>query len=418
MSVIKFLLSKSGFSMTELMVGVGLLGGVSLVTMKLMQNQAQNESNLKYSAAVNRAALLVQTMMNNNQRCNEMMVGRTRNTGSAFSLQVAMTGGGTQVMLAPDTEYSEGFYIPADGIQLVTSSMGTGVTDLVLTFKTRSLAMAKRQTVIKTSTNASTITKRIPFVTELTGDVIKSCGPVLSDSDVTAKKMMCDSLGAGAATWDNTTKTCLLREMKCPAGMVPYQITSLGGMKCQNVTDPSVRDQFFDYSASTCSPGQGVTLGAGADGKIKATCTGVATGCPATTLSWTVGEKAFCSGAVSAGAWGATVAATSVAPYAGTATFLCNSGTKTWALQTTPAPTCQNTVLQCPVQTVTWSGKTKFCKFTSASVYSQGQKATFTDSSALGGSDGTGSAVFECNNGVLGQVGTGTCCTTPGACTD
>ncbi len=411
---IKILRNQFGFSLAEMMVAVGLLGGVSLVTMKVIQSQAQNQSNLKMTDAVNKASLIVQTMMSNNQRCNEMMVGKTRNNGTNYTLQIASTGG-NQVFLAPLTTYAEGFR--TGSITLVTSSLGTGVTDLVMEFFTRAKAVENRVNDSDSAQYSYKITKRVSFVSELSGNVIKSCGSVLSDSDLTAKKMMCDSLGAAAATW--TSGTCVLRDMKCTVpGEVPFQFNSLGDFECMPITNSSIRNQIFNYDVSTCSPGQGVTLGPDAGGKIKAICTGVATGCPATTLSWTAGVNAYCTAVVAAASFGNTSVVSASAPSSGSATYLCDGAVKTWNLQSSPTPTCINTTLSCAAQTVKWSGRTKFCTFTTSATYQQGEKPTLTDSTAQGGTDGTGSAVFECTNGVLGIVGNGTCCTTPGACTD
>lgn len=217
MQLRKLLLSIHGVSLTELMVGLGLLGGISLISMKAMQEQAGNESYLKWTAAVNRAAMEIQNTMNTAARCNEIFVGETRestswpnisstarfcgkpDTSSActYALRIKTGTGTYQELLKADTEYGEGFYIPPYGIQLATSANGSSISELVLTFKTRNRTLRKNSASIKgtTATDQGTIIKRIPFVTTLSGNMIKSCGPVVADEDLKAKEIMCRSLG-------------------------------------------------------------------------------------------------------------------------------------------------------------------------------------------------------------------------------
>ena len=415
MRTLKKLLRNSGMSMTELMVGAGLLGGISLVMMRVTQQNSANEAYMRFSASVNKAALQVQNNINNKSRCSEMLVGEVRDTtpypgnsptgrvcggqGGACSYSLRTTKGtGYEVLLAADTEYAEGFYIPPYGIQLAQSSMGAAVSELIITFKMRNRVLSKNAANIKdtAAANQGTIVKRIPFVSELAGATLKSCGPVVSDSDLAAKEVLCRSLGA-AGTW--TGSNCILREVKCPAGQVPSQMTSLGTFICISVLNNEMRDALFDYSDSTCPPGQNaISLAAGAGGKIRVVCTGTQATCPSQVLNWKVGE-ALCSATAPGGIPHGTpayVVSDGTAPVTGSATFTCGGGG--WYINTGVSPTCVDAGRSCPAgQVIEWSAATKFCTATSA-YGTHGALTTITDSTNSGGSDGTGSAPVECVN--------------------
>lgn len=428
MRLISFLRRETGLSMTELMVGVGLMGGISVVTMKLMEETAQNKSHMSYTAAVNRAAMIVQNAINNESRCKEMLVGETRDAniypnipgtvricggqGGACSNSLRIRkGAGYEVLLQTNREYAEGFYIPPYGIQLASSPLGAGVSELVITFRTRSRdASSNSPTVQATAAagKAGVIVKRIPFLSEFSGGTLRSCGQVVADTDLNARRIMCQSMG-GAATWNAGTSTCVLNDMRCPnPDEVPITMTSLGGLVCGPVTQTDFQDQIFNFSSSTCAPGQSVSLGTSVDGKIKAICTGTATGCAGlSTINWTQGQ-ALCSAAITGTTFGSSRTITdSTAPTTGTATFLCQSASRTWVISGTP--TCTNSSTSCAPQVVTWSGTTKFCTFTTTATYTQAQKATLTDSTNSGGSDGIGSTDVECSNGKLSVISPTSC---------
>lgn len=260
----------AGFSMTEMMVGMGLLGGVSLVGMKLMQESATNDSYVRFKAEVSKAAAIIQTNMSDQNSCKTMLVGKTLNTAQPNLSMTNRLGTATVVMLEHNKEY-DGFQIPTGGIRLETSrldSPSSRVTDVVITFQIRGRSFAKR-----VAGQNEQIVKRIPIKTELQPDgvTIRSCGAVLADANIEAKKQLCDSLTAGAADWTGTE--CRLRKVSCPFGEVPFQLTSLGSMKCIPVDQKLDPTQLFDFAPDGCSaPGATIQLLPGADGKVKAVC--------------------------------------------------------------------------------------------------------------------------------------------------
>ncbi|MES2525826.1 MAG: hypothetical protein V4598_02015 [Bdellovibrionota bacterium] len=261
--------------MTEIMVAMGLLGGVSLVGMKLMQESASNDTYLRFKGEVAKATALVQSNLSDKNGCRSMLVGKDRGTSISQLTMSNKEGSATVVLLEQGKEY-DGFQIPAGGIRIETSrldSASSRVTDVVITFQIRGRSFAKR-----VAGQNEQIVKRIPVKTELEvsppsafPDRIRSCGAVLADANIEAKKQLCDSLTAGAAIWTGTE--CRLKKVSCPFGQVPYQLTSMGYVKCIPVDQKLDPTQLFDFAPDGCSaPGAAIQLVPGADGKIKAQC--------------------------------------------------------------------------------------------------------------------------------------------------
>lgn len=416
--------------MTEMVVGVALLGGISMITMRAMQQQAGNSASLNFSAEVNKATNLLMTNLNNASRCNSMFVGVLRDptpfTEAAFwagtlnaaydisELKVATSATEYMSLLKTGTTYPG---IGSVSMHLSASTMGSSVTELIVVFRSNSEMNKNGAASVMDKSRGYKIVK-IPFVTTMdktTTNKITSCGPIVSDEDIAAKEQLCGTLGS-AATWNSTTKTCTLNSMTCPAGQIPTQMTSLGKLICISTNTASFRDQLFDFSSTTCPAGQGVTLTVGANGKIKAGCTN-SSNCPASgTMTWygTTAERAQCTAAIGTAAPGSNttindVTADAASPGTGYATFTCDATKKAWILVGTP--TCLNATLDCgagATKTIYWSGTTKFCQASSGTGASRQQK-TITDSTNSGSSDGTGTAVIECVAGQWTIVGTPVC---------
>lgn len=250
------------------MVAMGLMGGVSLIGAQLIKDNATNESNIRFKAEVAKATAIVQSHLADQNSCKGMLVGKS--VGNSYpNLTIVTRTGATIAILKDNSDNTvyDAFTIPTGGIRLEVSNLNNSkstVTDVVISFQIRSRSFFGRK-----KGNIETIVKRIPVKTEMNGTVIKSCGPVLADSNLDAKKQLCDGLGT-AATWTGTE--CRLNEVSCPYGQVPYQLTSLGSMICVPVDTKLDASQLFDFSVDPCGGTGKIRLGTGADGKIKAYC--------------------------------------------------------------------------------------------------------------------------------------------------
>ncbi len=272
--------------MTELMVGVGLLGGVSLVTMKLMQENASNDTYIRFRAEVSKATALIQTHLADPNSCKTMLVGKTRHLSPAVpagALQyfngtgnlTMTTKSGTTMSLLQHGQTYDGFSIPTGGIILAVNPTYGQMTDLILVFDIK-----KRDIAARKDGTSQRIIKKITLKTEQspadTGTTINGCGPIVADANNEAKQILCASLTSGAAYWDTSTTPpeCRLRAIRCPFGQVPFQMTSLGSIQCIPVEQKIDNSEIFEFGTQPCAPGQSVKLeSTGAPAyKIRAVC--------------------------------------------------------------------------------------------------------------------------------------------------
>ncbi len=241
-----------GFSLPEIMVAMGIMGGISIITMKIVEDQSANETYLRALAEINKTVSLVETNINNPTKCYDMLYNKQRgntSAGSAIGSLSVSAGGGTKYILEEGHSYPE-FYIDTNGITLATSAYGSSVVDLVINFRVKQRALFGR----RDSTNDLTITKRIPVVATLTGAKrVVTCGPALSlQTSIDAKKQACNTLG-DLTVWDNTNHRCQLLGVSCAYGYVMYRMLALDDMRCQRIEDLIDTSASFDTSPIDCT---------------------------------------------------------------------------------------------------------------------------------------------------------------------
>lgn len=291
--------NQKGFSLTEILVAVGLMGGVSLVSMKLMDNQSGNERMLKAAAEVNKAVSMVQGAISNDASCKNLLEGLTATATPGTSIPILRqkvnfpngTTGFTE-LLNTSRNYGAFFLQPGD-IRLVavsTNPAGTRTANLVLNFRVRKNG-AKGNMTTDAGSIDNIITKTLPVEYKAdTAGVVISCGPVLSEANELARQKFCASLdpnetaaqltnpNLGVAYWDAANKKCNLRSMDCPWGQVPKEMTSLGGVQCvplENTIDAASLQQIFDTTPCQQTAGGGTkpfNVTVGGDGRLKITC--------------------------------------------------------------------------------------------------------------------------------------------------
>ena len=69
-SIIK---NQLGFTLAEMAVSLGLLGGISIVTVRLIGNQANNEAHLKAKAEIMKTTSLLKIALNDPEGCRNML---------------------------------------------------------------------------------------------------------------------------------------------------------------------------------------------------------------------------------------------------------------------------------------------------------------------------------------------------------
>lgn len=272
MSIFKFL-SQKGMTLTEVLIGAGLLGGVALVTAKLMSDQASNQNELKAKAEIAHVVLKLESILNNPANCKSMLVGKTVAAGgTALGTSGVIEKENILTYTLPNGEIMQAlgegsfplYSIPDNGIRLQPSIYGPSMTDLVINFSMNGRAVYP---------------KMIPIVTQLDAtSQITSCGPALKDAEVVGQEKMCESLGM-AATWDIGTKKCVLNEVTCPVGEVAIKMTSLGELVCKKLEEQVKLDELFDLSSIDCTGKQNLQMiNDPVTGKFKLNCPGSAPG--------------------------------------------------------------------------------------------------------------------------------------------
>lgn len=288
--------NQKGFSLTEIMIAVGLMGGVSLVSMKLMDNQAGNERVLKSSAEVGKAVAMLQAAIANDASCKSLLQNTvpTTGAGTAISPLRKLTRTGEYMEILSDNKNYGAFFLKPGDIRFVHVSdnpAGTVTANLVITFRTRKAGAKGNFTSDTGSAIDNTTVRTIPVEykpVSATNRAVVSCGPVLSEANEMARKKFCASLdpseteaqnniaGVGFAYWNGSR--CILNSKDCPWGEVPKEMTNLGNVQCvplETTIDAAALQQMFDTTTCRQSAGGGMkpfTVTLGGDGRLKIQC--------------------------------------------------------------------------------------------------------------------------------------------------
>lgn len=254
--------NQKGFTLPEVLVAAALLGGVALITAKLMGDQAAQQAYVIAQSEVAKSVSEVENYLNNPVTCRDFLKGKNIGTDvSPFVLTLPTPPGGTRTILQPGN-YNQ-YTIEPGGITLQTSTVGRSVADVTIVFRLNNKSIKQR----RDADGYVRIVKRIPVIVQLPstgGTLVDDCGPVLDENlDDVAKRKMCDAIIAGEPAgqalveWDAGSGvgqgTCRLRRnARCPFGQVATKVTSLGGIICTNIQDQIRPSEYFDLG-STCS---------------------------------------------------------------------------------------------------------------------------------------------------------------------
>lgn len=254
---------EKGFSLPEVLVGLGLMGGISIVTMKMVENQVSNDVLIKSKVEVSKTVSIIEGIIANPDLCKKMLGGKIRATSTTSGTPLTdlkYTVNGGNIMVLENKNYGA-FMINAGDIQLANSKNTSGGTfaDLLINFRVRKKAVARFGDNTDMS-NFTVVPARIPVSVTLNAatSAIESCGPVVSEANDTARRIFCQNLG-GATSWvleSGVWKCKLKTTLKCPAGQLPKRMTSLGYVECVPAENAVDLDQIFDTSPG-CATGTG-----------------------------------------------------------------------------------------------------------------------------------------------------------------
>ena len=290
--------AQQGFSLPELSIAIGLLGGISLITMNVISDQKSNESFVKARTQINNAVSLVKAAISDKENCRSMLSGKILATNnsiidlSSLKVQVKSRPGSSMEILKANTNYN-GF--KTDAIKLYTGARsGVTTSPLTTSVTTNSLVeliqakididfRIKNKSMSKwtSSSRDRIITETIPlFLTVLKSNrTVTDCEGVLSDTNNTAKEKFCESLG-GAATWNSTTLKCTLISQTCATGQIMVKMGNLGNMQCQDIKNHINLADLFSTNECTSTGSFRIIH---ESGKLKIDCTSGTTSTPTPT---------------------------------------------------------------------------------------------------------------------------------------
>lgn len=296
--------SQKGFSLPEIMVAMGIMGAISLVTMKLIEMQRGNEVFLKANTEVSKAINILQSAINNPKSCSDMFGGKLKPAttdprvapGTIIpKLEFNFVEQGTgltkqQTILEHDKNYGA-FYLRTNDIQLVSNPTFTAgadtatgtytsgvVADVYINFRIKQKSINLWGNSTTEFAKDKVIVKRIPIVVTLNKatQAVYSCGPVVSENNVSAREKFCRSLeGGGVAMWNATDKKCVLRSMDCEWGKIPKSMNRMGintATECQPIENVMPADQIFNKDFTCQIKAGGIALVSDGNGRFRVHC--------------------------------------------------------------------------------------------------------------------------------------------------
>lgn len=310
-------LSQKGFSLPEITVALGLLGGISLMTIKLVENQMNNEAHLKAKTEIAKTTALLKTILNDPENCRNMLKDQILPTATgsgvrtniglppalpAPSLNPALPGPGLyqriknpgtspatyaykEILLATGNYRNFGVgYIQFEKMtdsntpaKIMLSGVSTDIdmdtVDLIIQYRVETKSILFKSTT--NDANEKGYLQRIPLLATFNYNTnqIKDCGMVTGEATVAAKQKFCTSLG-NMAQWDATALTCKFKPNVCPAGQVPEAQSKVNAstFTCVPVTDQFDAEDLFDTTATCQSATGSYTIQVGASGKLRIQC--------------------------------------------------------------------------------------------------------------------------------------------------
>ncbi len=267
-----------GMTLPEITVALGLMGGISLVTMKLVQDQAGNEVMLRARADVDKTYSIVKTALSDPENCrnvfNQFSIPAVTGTPVAMTrieipkkdvnMHGLLSTGAEKFLLLQVGQY-DNFRVAGISFRHQSDEGQRGTLDAVnnqsMVYKISNIAVTLDFRIKTPGTKGKEVTvlKSIPLRVSRRTDVwmgaladrIQDCEMTSDTEDANAKRKFCTSLGS-AVNVDPITGGCTIKNtMQCPYGQVVLRMTSLGGVICapfEQVVDPS---QLFDVSTCT-----------------------------------------------------------------------------------------------------------------------------------------------------------------------
>jgi|GEM_PF-5051602 len=291
----KLLNSQLGFSIMELMVGVGIAGGVALVGSQLMSDHVSHKKHLEDKSEINRITQTVKYALADRESCsrnlNAFLESETFSTPQSISSLVNSKGSVVVSAPSPQGSYS------LESINIIRNANNQKVLDFVLTFD-----WGKRKFNNDNRANpadASKIVKRVSVFAGFDRDLESPawrCGEIMADDRDALKQELCEALGE-IAEWDDDLDRCRIKEIECGPNQVPVMMTSLGSYDCRPTMSTINPNDLINTNVVPC--GEGATAQISVVGnRYTITCSGTPTTPPppaCTPSNWLVGPWETCT---------------------------------------------------------------------------------------------------------------------------
>lgn len=266
MKFLKDIKKQAGFSLTEVLISMGILGGIIFVAMKLMGDQSSNQSYVKGRAEVDKTVALVASHLADRKRCDAFVKGIRINAPIA-KIATKLPDGGEKVILqsaaqsSPAVDYGD-FYMDYNSIYIESDPAIEDQANVVLRFRLKNSSFLKTKNENDSSKASqdydqrSIIEKKIPvpivrnFIQPV---IIDSCGQKVGSAEAKAREAFCTSLGEGFS-WNVLTSECMAKEKNCPIGQIVVKVTSLGNYECGNAPDHVILSNVFDLESEKNCP--------------------------------------------------------------------------------------------------------------------------------------------------------------------
>lgn len=259
-------LRQQGFSLLELTVTMGLMGLVSLFTIKIMEQQSMSQQSIEASAEINTMVSNIAQAINDPVKCNSMFYNKAAgNTFPGLSYQIVRPGLPTVThrlveTLADHNKIYQDFYIKDSSSIVLQYEPATGTARLDVTFHVQPLGTTQKANLYN-NPNAKTIKRSIPFNVVLsTANRVMYCGPVISSNAILAKQAACSALKNVGGWWNPSTNRCEIVKQSCPFNRVFRGFTVDGSGKvipdCQPASNYVKAEDIFDLGHSMSCVGK------------------------------------------------------------------------------------------------------------------------------------------------------------------
>lgn len=248
-------LNQKGMTLVEILVAVGIAGGVALLTAQLMKDQYNNDRITQTRAEVGKMLSLAQQLLADKESCNKNFENYT--FANAFDAPVSFTelvNKSGKKVIEVGKSYDH-FYFSS--IRVSKSLTSPGALDVAFAMKqAKGSKLLSKDLPGRTFTVYAAQDPGSNGVVEV-GDPWK-CGELIMSAKETSYKELCDNLSNPEngnpqfAEWDVASETCKIKEFKCDRGFIPTRISSLGRLICRPVKDALDLNNMIDKDPVSC----------------------------------------------------------------------------------------------------------------------------------------------------------------------